>query len=53
VKKGASIGSGAVIMCGVTIGEGAMIGAGAVVTRDVPDRGLVAGVPARLIRHLT
>jgi len=49
VKRGASIGSGAVILCGMTIGEGAMVGAGAVVTRDVPDHGLVYGVPARLI----
>lgn len=51
VKKGASIGSGAVIMCDVTIGAGALIGAGAVVTRDVPDRALVAGNPARVIRQ--
>jgi len=49
VKRGASIGSGAVILCGMTIGEGAMVGAGAVVTRDVPDHGLVYGVPARLM----
>jgi UDP-2-acetamido-3-amino-2,3-dideoxy-glucuronate N-acetyltransferase len=47
VKKGASIGSGALIMCNVTIGEKAMIGAGAVVTKDVPDGAVVAGVPAR------
>ena len=47
VKRGASIGSGAVILCGLTIGEGAMVGAGAVVTHDVPDFGLVYGVPAR------
>ena len=47
VKKGASIGSGAVILCGITIGERAMVGAGAVVTRDVPADTTVAGVPAR------
>lgn len=50
VKKGASIGSGAVILCGVTIGEGAMVGAGAVVTKDVPRDAVVVGVPARLRR---
>jgi acetyltransferase-like isoleucine patch superfamily enzyme len=50
VRQGASIGSGAVILCGVTIGARAMVGAGAVVTRDVPDDGVVAGVPARLMR---
>jgi len=48
VRRGASIGSGAVILCGVTIGERAIIGAGAVVTRDVPANGVVTGVPARL-----
>ena len=48
VKRGASIGSGAAIMCGVTIGERAIVGAGAVVTRDVPDDAIVTGVPARL-----
>jgi UDP-2-acetamido-3-amino-2,3-dideoxy-glucuronate N-acetyltransferase len=48
VRKGASIGSGAVIMCGVTIGERALVGAGAVVTHDVPAGAVVAGVPARL-----
>ena len=48
VRHGASIGSGAVIMCGVTVGVGAMVGAGAVVTRDVPDAAVVAGVPARV-----
>jgi UDP-2-acetamido-3-amino-2,3-dideoxy-glucuronate N-acetyltransferase len=48
VRRGASIGSGAVVMCGVTIGENAMIGAGAVVTRDVADGAVVAGVPARV-----
>jgi acetyltransferase-like isoleucine patch superfamily enzyme len=48
VRRGASVGSGAVILCGVTIGEHALVGAGAVVTRDVPDHGVVTGVPARL-----
>ncbi|RLC85703.1 MAG: N-acetyltransferase, partial [Chloroflexi bacterium] len=48
VKRGASIGANAVIVCGVTVGEWAMVGAGSVVTRDVPDHGLVWGNPARL-----
>lgn len=52
VKKGASIGSGAVIVCGVTIGERALIGAGAVVTKDVPANAVVAGCPARMIRDV-
>ncbi len=47
IRRGASIGSGAIILCGVEIGEGAMIGAGALVTRNVPARTLVAGHPAR------
>jgi acetyltransferase-like isoleucine patch superfamily enzyme len=50
VCRGASIGSGAVILGGVTIGEGALVGAGAVVTRDVAPRSITAGVPARLLR---
>jgi acetyltransferase-like isoleucine patch superfamily enzyme len=49
VKRGASIGSGATILCGVTIGERALVGAGAVVTKDVPPGQVVAGVPARLM----
>ena len=48
VKAGASIGSGVVILCGIIIGREALIGAGAVVTHDVPDHGVVTGVPARL-----
>ncbi|HYM79338.1 MAG TPA: acyltransferase [Candidatus Dormibacteraeota bacterium] len=52
VKRGASLGSGAVILAGVTIGEGALIGAGAVVTRDVPDQQIVKGVPARVVRRV-
>lgn len=50
VCRGASIGSGAAILCGITIGEGALIGAGSVVTRDVMPGQVVAGVPARLLR---
>jgi UDP-2-acetamido-3-amino-2,3-dideoxy-glucuronate N-acetyltransferase len=49
VKAGASIGSNATIVCGITIGAGAMVAAGAVVTRDVPDHALVAGVPAKVV----
>lgn len=49
VKKGASIGANSTILCGLTIGKNAMTGAGSVVTRDVPDHGLVYGNPARLI----
>lgn len=52
VKKGASIGSNATILCGVTIGEGAIVGAGSVVTRDVSSGAIVAGSPARFIRFV-
>lgn len=48
VKKGASIGSNATILCGITIGENSLIGAGAVVTKDVPPDSVVAGNPARI-----
>lgn len=52
VKHGASIGSNATVLCGVTIGEGAIVGAGAVVTHDVPAHAIVAGNPARIIRWI-
>lgn len=52
VKKGASIGSGAVILPGVTIGEGAMVGAGAVVTKDVSSNTIVVGNPAHVVREI-
>jgi len=50
VKRGASIGSNATILCGITIGERAIVGAGAVVTSDVPDGATVAGNPARSLK---
>lgn len=53
VKKGASIGSGATLLCGITIGENAMIGAGSVVTKDVPAGATVAGNPARIMRPIS
>ena len=52
VKKGASIGSNATILCGITIGENALIGAGSVVTKDVLPNTVVAGVPAKIIKTL-
>ena len=52
VKKGASIGSSATILCGVTIGENSIVGAGSVVTKDVPANTIVAGVPAKVIRKI-
>jgi acetyltransferase-like isoleucine patch superfamily enzyme len=50
VKRGASIGSGATLLCGITIGENALVGAGSVVTRDVPPNTVVAGNPARIVK---
>jgi acetyltransferase-like isoleucine patch superfamily enzyme len=50
VKRGASIGSSATILCGITIGENVIVGAGSVVTKDVPDNTIVAGVPAQVVR---
>jgi acetyltransferase-like isoleucine patch superfamily enzyme len=47
VRRGASIGSGSVVLCGITVGENALVGAGSVVTHDVPAGGIVAGNPAR------
>lgn len=52
VGRGASIGSGATLLCGVTVGERAIVGAGSVVTRDVPPHSVVAGNPARVIRKI-
>lgn len=52
VRRGASIGSGSTIMCGVEIGEDAVVGAGSVVTHDVPAATIVAGNPARVLRRV-
>ena len=49
VKRGAAIGSGSTLLCGITIGERAMVGAGSVVTRDVPAGAIVAGNPAKVL----
>lgn len=52
IKKGASIGSGVTLLCGVTIGERAIVGAGSMVTKSVPPDTIVAGNPARLVRKI-
>jgi len=53
VKRGASIGSSATLLCGITVGEGAVIGAGSVVTKDVPPHSVVAGNPAKVLKMLS
>lgn len=52
VENRASIGSGATLLCGITIGVGSLVGAGSVVTKDVPPRTIVAGNPARIVKEL-
>ncbi|MEI6166063.1 MAG: acyltransferase [bacterium] len=52
VKKGASIGSSATLLCGITIGENALVGAGSVVTHDVPPNTIVAGNPAHILKQM-
>ena len=52
IRKGASLGSGATILCGISIGENAIVGAGSVVTKDVPANSIVAGNPARVLRYI-
>ena len=52
IEKGASIGSGSTLLCGITIGQNAIVGAGSVVVKDVPENAVVAGNPAKLIRKM-
>jgi acetyltransferase-like isoleucine patch superfamily enzyme len=52
IKKGATIGSGATLLCGITVGEHAIVGAGSVVTRDVPPCAIAVGNPARVLRAI-
>jgi len=52
VKKGASIGAGSIVLCGITIGEKAMVAAGSVVTKDVPPNTLVSGNPAKIVEKI-
>jgi len=52
VKKGASIGSSATLLCGITVGENAIVGAGSVVTKDVPPNSVVVGNPAKVLKML-
>jgi UDP-2-acetamido-3-amino-2,3-dideoxy-glucuronate N-acetyltransferase len=53
IRRGASVGANATIVCGITLGRYAFIAAGAVVTRDVPDYGLIAGIPGRLTGYMS
>jgi acetyltransferase-like isoleucine patch superfamily enzyme len=52
IRKGASVGSGATILCNITIGENAIVGAGSVVTKNVPPNAIVAGNPAKVLRYI-
>lgn len=52
IRKGASVGSGATILCNLTVGEHAIVGAGSVVTRSIPPNAIVAGNPARILRYI-
>jgi len=52
IRKGASVGSGATLLCNITVGENAIVGAGSVVTRDVPPNAIVAGNPAKILRYI-
>ena len=52
IEEGASVGSSATILCGITIGKKAIIGAGSVVTKNVPEKAVVAGNPARIIKYI-
>jgi Acetyltransferase (isoleucine patch superfamily) len=52
VKRGASIGSNATVLCGTTIGENAIVGAGSVVTKDIPANTIAAGIPAKRLRSI-
>ncbi|HEY1648198.1 MAG TPA: acyltransferase [Terracidiphilus sp.] len=52
IRKGASVGSGATILCNISVGENAIVGAGSVVTKDVPPNSIVAGNPAKVLRYI-
>jgi acetyltransferase-like isoleucine patch superfamily enzyme len=52
IRKGASVGSGATILCNISVGENAIVGAGSVVTKDVPPNSIVVGNPARVLRYI-